>query len=686
MTYHFRFSESTRKLIQDGCRRAGRGAMAIVLSASMAGAALPVQAIAEDASSPAAATSTETGTEQEQSEATSGSESEAGTSQEKTEDSAQSSSADDAAATKTDAPTTQQTASLSKKLDAAVAASSTSADSSAVKQAAAPSNDQAPAFDEKSAIYNAGDVKLKVDGEDAGTFSVFQAANPWTAGTPTKGADGRWRVELTISPKAENRIPGHFGDSGYELDESASKLTLTYVYVPTTGRWITSSFADRATVAYKKADKAPAFDITKQSIGVVVYAAGEWDPAYEGTIAIPASMVESTGAPYKKDGKWTVDVELKQGTPKDYGVEDKTADGVYLFDEANSVTSFSFVYDGKSWTAEPTEGGDPQIAFYQVEAPDADAIVNAKVTVKTTDGTKEGSYYLGAGTYEIGPVVEGYTNPMCVVTLRADQQQSYVDEFNADQKDGQVFELAAKPNDIQFYFSYDPETQEWTNTTTDQYIYVKKAPEKAPAFDAASLIDDSSAVAARIELADGTTIDADTTSVKDAAASYEATDPVQDENGDWTATLTIVPKSFEDYPGLSSLVPEGTYELDESASTLTLTYRYSKAAGTWTAEGPATVVFQQKAATPEKPSTDNGTNSSGTGTTTPAADTRGSTKQGAPAQAAATKTAATTASASALPNTGDAQRTTGAAAGIIGLAGIALAAVGRLLQKRRDQE
>ena len=97
-------------------------------------------------------------------------------------------------------------------------------------------------------------------------------------------------------------------------------------------------------------------------------------------------------------------------------------------------------------------------------------------------------------------------------------------------------------------------------------------------------------------------------------------------------------------------------------------------------------MFQQKAATPEKPSTDNGTNSSGTGTTTPAADTRGSTKQGAPAQAAATKTAATTASASALPNTGDAQRTTGAAAGIIGLAGIALAAVGRLLQKRRDQE
>lgn len=723
---HVRFSEYARQLIQEGSKRAGRGAMAIVLAASMTGAMVPAQAFAQESTPTEVATSVEAKNTPDSGKAAastvSGQKSDSTASQQK-EDVTEKKSSSAVTESKGAATTgSQQTTALSAKLNLQVATSkttsstapSTTSDVSA-KKAAASTSDTAPSFDASSVVYNSGDAKLTIDGREAGTFAVFQVAGSWTAGTPVQGADGRWRATLTIVPKAENRIPGHFGDSGYELDSSASKLTLTYVYVPTTGKWITDTFSDRATVAYKKAAQAPAFDIAKQSVGVVVYAAGEWDPAYEGTVQIPSGMVQSVSKPYQKDGRWFVDVELKQGTPKDYGVGDKTSDGVYLFDDANSVTTFSFAtdsLDGTTWTAMPTEDGDPKVAFYQVAAPDADAIVNAKVTVKTTDGTKEGSYYLGAGTYEVGPVIMGYAGPVCVVTLKSDQQQSYVDEFNADQANDDTYELSvAKPSDLQFYFSYDPETQEWTNTTSDQYIYVKKAPEKAPAFDAAAVVENDAAVTAQIKLADGTTVDAKAASIKDVAASYQASDPVQDKDGNWTATLTIVPKAFADYPGLAALVKDNaakgsTFELDSESSNLTLTYRYSKDSGTWAADGQATVVFQEKAATPAEPqnpqdptkpttpaapTTDPSTNNSNTNNsstkTTNAAGTSNNSpaKKNVPAQTSTAKKA--TANSSSLPKTGDTSNAAGAAtAGIIGIASVVLSAVSSLLQKRRNEE
>lgn len=471
----------------------------------------------------------------------------------------------------------------------------------------------------------------------------------------------------------------------------------------------TSSVSTKKSAA-ATSDTAPAFNIAKQSVGVVVYAAGEWDPAYEGTVQIPSGMVQSVSKPYQKDGRWFVDVELKQGTPKDYGVGDKTSDGVYLFDDANSVTTFSFAtdsFDGTTWTAMSTEDGGPKVVFYQVAAPDADAIVNAKVTVRTTDLTKEGSYYLGAGTYEVGPVIMGYAGPVCVVTLKSDQQQSYVDEFNVKQANGDTYELSvAKPSDLQFYFSYDPETQEWTSTTSDQYIYVKKAPEKAPTFDAAAVVENDTAVAAQIKLAVGTTVDAGAASIKDVAASYQASDRMQDKDGNWTATITIFPKAFADYPGLAALVKDNaakgsTFELDSESSNLTLTYRYSKDSGTWVADGQATVVFQEKVVTPAEPqnpqdrakpttpaapTTDPSTNNSNTKTTNAASTSNNTTaKKNVPAQTSTAKKA--TANSSSLPKTGDTSNAAGAAtAGIIGIASVALSAVSSLLQKRRNQE
>ena len=88
----------------------------------------------------------------------------------------------------------------------------------------------------------------------------------------------------------------------------------------------TTSGVSAKKAAAATSDTAPTFDIAKQSVGVVVYAAGEWDPVYEGTVQIPSGMVQSVSKPYQKDGRWFVDVELKQGTPKDYGVADKTSD------------------------------------------------------------------------------------------------------------------------------------------------------------------------------------------------------------------------------------------------------------------------------------------------------------------------------------------------------------------------
>lgn len=101
------------------------------------------------------------------------------------------------------------------------------------------------------------------------------------------------------------------------------------------------------------------------------------------------------------------------------------------------------------------------------DAPTATDVAQAKVTVRSaSDATKSEDYSLTEGTYQIGNVIKTASGYTCVVTLPADKQQSYVDQFAKDE--GADF---ASPgfSQIQFYFSYQGGA--WTNTTTDQYIF-----------------------------------------------------------------------------------------------------------------------------------------------------------------------------------------------------------------------
>ncbi|MGN0075753.1 MAG: hypothetical protein ACI38Z_02100, partial [Parafannyhessea sp.] len=162
-----------------------RGALAVTLSAAMGTAMIPTQAIAEGLD--AATTSTEQ-------KATTTDSAKKVTTGEK----------DEASKSGTTSKTATKATAAKAKADAA---------------------DETPTFDPKTVVYNAGDVSMTVDGKSEGTFSVFQVATSWTAGTPKKDADGNWTCTLTITPKDENKIAGHFGDSGYELDTANSKLT-----------------------------------------------------------------------------------------------------------------------------------------------------------------------------------------------------------------------------------------------------------------------------------------------------------------------------------------------------------------------------------------------------------------------------------------------------------------------------
>jgi hypothetical protein len=555
--------------------------------------------------------------------------------------------------------------------------------------------EQAPTFDASQAANDSNAVKLLLDGVEQGGFSVSQVADSWTAGTPKKDADGNWTCTLTFVPKAENKIAGHFGDSGYELDEANSKLTVTYTY--SDNKWNPGGKsldkADHGTLAFKKAEQAPAFDVTKQDVDVVVYDAGEFDPAYETTKPLSAD-VATVGEVYKKDDKWAVDVTLKQGTAKDYGVADHTTKGVYLFDDANSVTEITYVTSSLKTADWKPEGDAAKVAFAQVEAPTADDIVNAQVTVKTTDGSKEKNYYLGAGTYEVGPVTMGYANPMCVVTLKADKQQSYVDEFNAEKDADGTYELAAKPNDIQFYFSYDPDTQEWTNTTTDQYIYVKEA-DQIPTFDA----DDAANEAGDVKLLlDGE--DQGNFSVAQVAKSWTATEPKQDADGNWTVDLTFVPK---DENKIAGHFGDSGYELDEANSKLTVTYEYNKNSG-WHAFDKAdrgTLAFKKAAVTPDKPSkptqpttptnptnpNNNGGKATGNNANNNAGNNAKVTPKAGATKANAAKAAATKAAASkaSVPKTGDNNSLAGmATAGVLGAVSLLIAAVEKLHDLREQ--
>ena len=549
-------SNSTVRLIKrKSAQMFARGALAVTLSAAMGAAMIPTQAIAEGLD--AATTATE-------------------------QKAASTDSAEAKTTAKQDAKSTAEVASAQKKTATGEKNGSSSSKAATSKTAAQPATkstkkvaakvqaaaaDETPTFDPKTVVYNAGDVSMTVDGKSEGTFSVFQVATSWVAGTPKKDADGNWTCTLTIIPKDENKIAGHFGDSGYELDTANSKLTVTYHYNKWSG-WHAFDKADRATLAYKKAEQAPAFDVTKQDVHVVVYDADEFDPAYETTKPL-STDVATVGKVYKKGDKWAVDVTLKQGTAKDYGVADHTTKGVYLFDDANSVTEVTYITSSLKTADWKPEGDAAKVAFSQVAAPTSDDIVNAQVTVKTTDGSKEKNYYLGAGTYEVGPVTMGYTNPMCVVTLKADKQQSYVDEFNAEKDANGTYELAAKPNDIQFYFSYDPDTQEWTNTTTDQYIYVKKA-ETEPVFDK-----DAVNEAGDVKLLlDGE--DQGNFSVSQVADSWTASEPKKDADGTWIVDVTFVPK---DENKIAGHFGDSGYELDSANSKLTVTYEYNKNSG-----------------------------------------------------------------------------------------------------------
>ena len=549
----------------------------------------------------------------------------------------------------------------------------------------------APAFD-ASAVNEANDVKLLLDGEDQGSFSVSQVVESWTAADPVQGAYGCWTVDVTFVPKDENKIAGHFGDSGYELDSESSKLTVTYQYNKFSG-WHAFDKANRGTLAFKKAVVAPEFDLAKQNVDVVIYDADEFDPAFETSMPLSADTA-TAGEVYQKDGKWAVDVTLKQGKPEDYGVADHTSKGVYLFDDANSVTEVTYVTsDLKSSDWKPEEDG-AKIAFAQVLAPTSDDIVNAQVTVKTTDGSKEKSCYLGYGTYEVGPVVMGYTNPMCVVTLKADKQQEYVDEFNEAQTDGDnAYVLAAAPNDIQFYFSYDPDTQEWTNTTTDQYIYVKKA-EVTPTFDS-----DAVNEAGDVKLLlDGE--DQGSFSVSQVAASWTAADPVQDADSSWTVDVTFVPK---DENKIAGHFGDSGYELDSENSKLTVTYTYSTNGG-WKAIDKADrgVLAFKKAANPDQPVTpENPTNPTTPENptepvtpedpTTPAAENGGKAASNADAENAVKKSADKTAKKeeakqASTPDTSDSTGIAALAAAVAGTISLALAGAARTLGLRRKDQ
>ena len=104
-------------------------------------------------------------------------------------------------------------------------------------------------------------------------------------------------------------------------------------------------------------------------------------------------------------------------------------------------------------------------------APTATDVAQAKVTVRSvSDATKSKDYSLTEGTYQIGNVIKTASGYTCVVTLPADKQQSYVDRFAKDE--GADF-ASQGFSQIQFYFSYQDGA--WTNTTTDQYVYVRDA-------------------------------------------------------------------------------------------------------------------------------------------------------------------------------------------------------------------
>ncbi|MCH4083681.1 MAG: hypothetical protein LKF00_04855 [Olsenella sp.] len=214
----------------------------------------------------------------------------------------------------------------------------------------AAATDQAPTFDPKSVVYNAGEVSMTLDGKSEGTFSVFQVATSWVAGTPKQSADGAWTCTLTITPKDENKIAGHFGDSGYELDSANSKLTLTYTYNKWSG-WHAFDKADHATVAYKKAEQAPTFDASQaanDSNAVKMLL----DGVEQGGFSVSQVADSWTATEPKKDadGNWTVDLTF---VPKD---ENKIAghfgDSGYELDEANSKLTVTYEYNKNSgWHA-----------------------------------------------------------------------------------------------------------------------------------------------------------------------------------------------------------------------------------------------------------------------------------------------------------------------------------------------
>jgi hypothetical protein len=269
-----------------------------------------------------------------------------------------------------------------------------------------------------------------------------------------------------------------------------------------------------------------------------------------------------------------------------------------------------------------------------------------------------------------------------------------VDEFNAEKDADGTYELAAKPNDIQFYFSYDPDTQEWTNTTTDQYIYVKKA-DQPPTFDADAAANEAGDVKL---LLDGE--DQGNFSVSQVAKSWTATEPKKDADGNWTVDLTFVPK---DENKIAGHFGDSGYELDEANSKLTVTYEYNKNSG-WHAFDKAdrgTLAFKKAAVTPDKPSkptqpttptnptnpNNNGGKATGNNANNNAGNNAKVTPKAGATKANAAKAAATKAAASkaSVPKTGDNNSLAGmATAGVLGAVSLLIAAVEKLHDLREQ--
>ena len=158
---------------------------------------------------------------------------------------------------------------------------------------------------------------------------------------------------------------------------------------------------------------------------------------------------------------------------------------VYGWQEAPTREGYVF----KGWNTKAdgtgeTVTGDTQIAtaWYAVYAQwekvpsaptdaDVSSALAGQVVVKTEDGTQERGYAPIEGTYTVSEPTKGYAGYVSVVTVAADRQQAYVDQFNKDVSGDYAHGGAF--SQITFYLTY--KDGKWSAAPSEQYIYVRSA-------------------------------------------------------------------------------------------------------------------------------------------------------------------------------------------------------------------